>query len=94
MNENHSIGLSKIEGVLQNVNPTFHALFNIRYRVLWGYAHTEVNGEDGAEDVRHGSVAERVDGDDVKMAQKPRWNLLPTSSSRSHGSPNLDVLYF
>lgn len=53
----------------------------------------QVDGENGAEDVRHADVGERVDGDDVEVTETPRRDFLPAATRGAHRRPNLDVFY-
>ena len=59
-----------------------------------GFHYGEVNIENGAEDVRHGGVGERIDGDDVKMAQTSRRYFLAAPTRRTHRRPQLHVFDF
>lgn len=52
-----------------------------------------MKGQDCGEDVSHGCIRERIYCDDMKVSETTRGNLLPTPARRTHGSPDLDVLY-
>ncbi len=51
-----------------------------------------MHSEDGAEDMRHGGITERIDGDDVEMSKEPGRYFLTTATRRTHGPPKLNVL--
>lgn len=52
-----------------------------------------MNGEDGAEDVGHADVGERVDGDDVEVTKTPRRDFLPAAARWPHRRPYLNVFH-
>ena len=55
--------------------------------------YRQVDGEDGAEDVGHARIGERVDGDDVEVAETARRDFLPTAARGTHRRPDLNVFH-
>ena len=51
-----------------------------------------MHSEDGAEDMRHGSITEWIDGNYVEMSKEARRYFLTTATRRTHGPPKLNVL--
>ena len=50
-----------------------------------------MHSEDGAEDMRHGSITEWIDGNYVEMSKEARRYFLTTATRRTHGPPKLNV---
>ena len=53
---------------------------------------SEVPVDDGCKDVLHGLLVERVDADDIKVAQEAVGHVVPASSRGRHGGHHDQVL--